>query len=46
MVLLESVVSGHQVTKIRERLGDKIEAIRFDPYSKYLQIYLNFDEVK
>lgn len=34
MVLMESVVSGHQFTKIRERLADKIEIIRFDPYSK------------
>lgn len=34
MVLMESVVSGHQMTKIRERLADKLEFIRFDPYSK------------
>lgn len=35
MVLMESVVSGHQFNLIRERLADKIEVIRFDPYSKY-----------
>lgn len=34
MVLMESVVSGHQFNLIRERLADKIEVIRFDPYSK------------
>lgn len=39
MVLLESVVSGHQITKIRERLADKIELIRFDPYSKLMKSF-------
>lgn len=34
MVQMESVVSGHTFNKIRERLGDKLEVIRFDPYSK------------
>ncbi|OWR52677.1 mitochondrial ribosomal protein L33 [Danaus plexippus plexippus] len=32
MVLMESVVSGHKFNKIRERLADKLEVIRFDPY--------------
>lgn len=31
---MESAVSGHTFMVIRERLADKIEAIRFDPYSK------------
>lgn len=31
---MESAVSGHQFTKIRERLADKLELIRFDPYSE------------
>lgn len=35
MVLMESVVSGHKYTTIRERLADKLEIIKFDPYSKY-----------
>lgn len=34
MVLMESVVSGHQLSMIRERLAEKIELTRFDPYSK------------
>lgn len=34
LVLMESAVSGHQYTTIRERLGEKLEQIRFDPYSK------------
>lgn len=34
LVLLESAVSGHHYFKIRERLGDKIEMIAFDPYSE------------
>uniref|UniRef100_A0A182YS51 Uncharacterized protein n=1 Tax=Anopheles stephensi TaxID=30069 RepID=A0A182YS51_ANOST len=35
LVLMESAVSGHQFTMIRERLADKLELQRFDPYSKY-----------
>lgn len=34
MVLMESMVSGHQYTAIRERLADKLEVIRWDPFSK------------
>ncbi|XP_061499985.1 large ribosomal subunit protein bL33m isoform X1 [Anopheles gambiae] len=34
LVLMESAVSGHQFTMIRERLADKLELQRFDPYSK------------
>jgi hypothetical protein len=33
---MESAVSGHKVIYIRERLADKLELIRFDPYSKYV----------
>jgi large subunit ribosomal protein L33 len=29
---MESVVSGHRFNKIRERLADKLEVIRFDPF--------------
>ncbi|XP_037033082.1 39S ribosomal protein L33, mitochondrial [Bradysia coprophila] len=39
MVVLESVVSGHQFVKIRERLGDKIEMLRFDPYIQKMCLY-------
>lgn len=38
MVLMESAVSGHKFTAIRERLVDKLEVIRFDPYSEYKTI--------
>ncbi|XP_044756075.1 39S ribosomal protein L33, mitochondrial [Coccinella septempunctata] len=31
MVQMESVISGHTFNKIRERLADKLELIRFDP---------------
>jgi len=34
MVVLESVVSGHQFNAFRDRLADKLEIIRFDPYSE------------
>ncbi|CAH2982960.1 unnamed protein product [Chilo suppressalis] len=36
MVLMESVVSGHKFNAIRERLADKLEILKFDPYSEYL----------
>lgn len=39
MILMESIVSGHQFTQVRERLADKLELIRFDPYSKYKFIF-------
>ncbi|XP_072397476.1 large ribosomal subunit protein bL33m [Diabrotica undecimpunctata] len=32
MVQMESIVSGHTFNKIRDRLADKLEVIRFDPY--------------
>jgi hypothetical protein len=41
MVLMESAVSGHKRTWIRERLADKLEFILFDPYSKYAWLSAN-----
>lgn len=38
MVLMESVVSGHQFNTFRDRLAEKIEIVRFDPYSKCIHI--------
>ncbi|XP_065095356.1 large ribosomal subunit protein bL33m [Ochlerotatus camptorhynchus] len=39
LVLMESAVSGHQFMKIRERLADKLEMIRFDPYIQRNSLY-------
>lgn len=39
MVLMESIVSGHQFNLIRERLADKLEVVRFDPYIQRMSIY-------
>ncbi|XP_050344387.1 39S ribosomal protein L33, mitochondrial [Nymphalis io] len=39
MVLMESVVSGHKFNAIRERLADKLELIRYDPYIQHESIY-------
>lgn len=36
MVVVESVVSGHQFNTFRDRLAEKIEVVRFDPYSKFV----------
>lgn len=34
MVQIVSAVSGHRYNVIRERLGDKVELIKFDPWSE------------
>ncbi|KAI5642882.1 hypothetical protein NE865_05180 [Phthorimaea operculella] len=39
MVLMESVVSGHKWIGLRERLADKLEIIRFDPYIQQESLY-------
>ncbi|KAH8279525.1 hypothetical protein KR044_004909 [Drosophila immigrans] len=39
MVLMESVVSGHQFNTFRDRLADKIELIRFDPFIQKESLY-------
>ncbi|CAO1408057.1 unnamed protein product [Diamesa serratosioi] len=39
MVLMESAVSGHQFNVIRERLADKLELIKFDPYIQMVSVY-------
>lgn len=39
MVLMESVVSGHQFNMIRERLAEKIEVLKFDPYIQRISLY-------
>lgn len=35
MIQMVSAVSGHRFNMIRERLADKSELIKFDPWSKY-----------
>ncbi|KAM3958792.1 mitochondrial ribosomal protein L33 [Aphomia sociella] len=39
MVLMESAVSGHKFLAIRERLADKLELLRFDPYIQHESLY-------
>ncbi|KAJ0173776.1 hypothetical protein K1T71_010925 [Dendrolimus kikuchii] len=39
MVLMESAVSGHHQTRIRERLSDKLEYITYDPYIQTESLY-------
>ena len=34
MVLLQSMITGHKRTAIRQRLDDKVEKIAFDPFSE------------
>ena len=35
LVQLQSVVSGHKINLIRPRLDEKMEIIRFDPWSNH-----------
>ncbi|XP_015593786.1 39S ribosomal protein L33, mitochondrial [Cephus cinctus] len=39
MVLMESAITGHKFVWIRERLADKLEIIRFDPYLGQNSLY-------
>ncbi|XP_011629570.1 39S ribosomal protein L33, mitochondrial [Pogonomyrmex barbatus] len=39
LVLAESVISGHRLVRIRERLADKLEFIYFDPYIQQNALY-------
>ncbi|CAG9766677.1 unnamed protein product [Ceutorhynchus assimilis] len=39
MVQMESLVSGHTFNKIRPRLADKLELIRFDPFIRKESVY-------
>ncbi|KAH8238444.1 hypothetical protein KR032_006939 [Drosophila birchii] len=39
MVVLESAVSGHQFNAFRDRLAEKLEIIRFDPYIQQESLY-------
>lgn len=36
LVQVESIVSGHRLNVIRERLAEKLELVRFDPWSKLM----------
>lgn len=46
MVLMESVVSGHQFNTIRERLAEKLEMVRFDPYIQKESVYRERKKVR
>ncbi|XP_015511458.1 large ribosomal subunit protein bL33m [Neodiprion pinetum] len=39
MVQMESAVTGHTFNKIRERLADKLEILRFDPHIQRISLY-------
>lgn len=38
-VMVESLVSGHQTYLLRERKGDKLEVVLFDPYIRQKVVY-------
>ncbi|XP_032678345.1 39S ribosomal protein L33, mitochondrial-like isoform X2 [Odontomachus brunneus] len=42
MVIAESVVTGHKIIRIRERIADKLEFLHFDPYKDTMHIGFNF----
>ncbi|CAL1686216.1 unnamed protein product [Lasius platythorax] len=39
LVVAESLISGHKLVRIRERLGDKVEFISFDPLVQHEALY-------
>ncbi|XP_076171475.1 mitochondrial ribosomal protein L33 [Ptiloglossa arizonensis] len=39
LVLVESVASGHRIYLKRERIIDKLEISRFDPYVQAMALY-------
>ncbi|XP_038212516.1 39S ribosomal protein L33, mitochondrial [Zerene cesonia] len=46
MVLMESVVSGHKFSAVRERLADKLELLRYDPYIQHESLYKERKKIK
>ncbi|KAJ8921402.1 hypothetical protein NQ315_003018 [Exocentrus adspersus] len=46
MVQLESMVSGHKCNQIRDRLGDKLEVIRFDPLIQKESVYKEVKKIR
>lgn len=46
LVLMESVASKHKVLSIRERLGEKLEFFRFDPYIRQEALYKEKKKIK
>ncbi|TGZ43781.1 mitochondrial ribosomal protein L33 [Temnothorax americanus] len=39
LVIAESIISGHRLVRVRERLADKLEFIYFDPYIQQKTLY-------
>ncbi|XP_055686715.1 39S ribosomal protein L33, mitochondrial [Lutzomyia longipalpis] len=39
LVLMESVVSGHKYIQRRERLSEKLELFKYDPYIQQTCLY-------
>ncbi|XP_031826447.1 mitochondrial ribosomal protein L33 [Nomia melanderi] len=46
LVLLESVASGHKYVVKRERLADKLEVVRFDPYVNTAVLYRELKKIR
>lgn len=46
LVLMESVASKHKLFSVRERLGDKLEFFRFDPYVRCDCLYKELRKIK
>lgn len=45
-VMCESIVTGHQAYFLRERKGDKLETVWFDPYVRKKVIYKEVKKLK
>lgn len=45
-VLIESIATGHQMSVLRERKDDKLEAYRYDPLIRKKVIYVEIKKLK
>ncbi|CAG0891858.1 unnamed protein product [Darwinula stevensoni] len=46
LVFIESTVSGHRYTRVKERLADKVEAILYDPWVQKEVVYKEVKKVR
>ncbi|XP_017892439.1 39S ribosomal protein L33, mitochondrial [Ceratina calcarata] len=46
LVMLESVASGHKRSQIRERLGDKLEVVYWDPFVQKEVLYRELKKLR
>ncbi|EZA53128.1 hypothetical protein DMN91_005134 [Ooceraea biroi] len=46
LVMVESVISGHKLVRIRDRVAEKLEFIRYDPYIQQKALYKEIKKIR